>query len=108
MINDNTPHFVESDITYRWDVGHSLTSLYGLPVLMTSLIPDGRVMTITNTAGQTLVIRGETHDDKIRFIHLCGEGGDLSLGAWVPLSETTLAARFPVDFLKTLNWKASL
>jgi hypothetical protein len=86
----DTPHYTEGDIIYAWDVGHVLKTLYGLPILVTSLIPVG--LTLRNTADQTLVLRGETHEDKIRFIHLGGEGGNLSLGAWVPLSPFTAAS----------------
>lgn len=105
----DTPTYTdEYGVMYRWDTGHIQHTLYGLPVLSHTRIPNGRIMTIKNTAGQSLVIHGEMHEGKIRFIHLCGEGGDLSLGAWVPLAVQPAEARFPVEFLKHLGWTGEM
>lgn len=84
LIDDDIPVYEETGTLYMWDGGTPPKRLYGHAILPSSTIPDGRVMTLRNTNGDELVIRGEAHEDRIRFIHLCGEGGDWTLGAWVP------------------------
>lgn len=78
-----TDRYTEGATRYTWVMSTPVTSLYGLPVIPTSLVPEGRVMTLRNEAMEELTLRGETHEDSIVFFHI--EGGGYEIGAWMPL-----------------------
>lgn len=71
-------------MNYVWEPApYTLTSLYGVPLVAGSDVPDGMTMTLRNGNGDELALRGELHGDCIVFRHLCGY--QRTLGAWVPV-----------------------
>lgn len=94
-------------VSYAWQPAPvHLAVLYGAPLILSSRIPVGMVMTLRNIHDAELTIRGERHGEDIRFYHLTGEGSML-IGAWVktdyqreeePSWAAVLRARFDAKF----------
>jgi hypothetical protein len=80
---------------YTWTPVHTPRTLYGVPLLPQSLIPDGLVMTLVNVEGASLTLRGELIGETIRFTHLAGEGGQWIIGVWTPSGLREKVAAFP-------------
>lgn len=112
MTDTKNPHVREIQIQlngtrYVWRPSpFPLQILYGAPVILASLIPDGLVLTLRNVRGERLVIRGEPFGEGIAFFHLCGEGGNRLIGEWVAMTvekEPAWAAKLRASFAETLR-----